>query len=129
MQLLLEVVAQPRDVAGILTDGERSDHVMQRRPYGVRAGIAKRLAPADQASIGLHANQQDVVGRPGAKTFTLVTAAEGVGDLDRLAVDARDLHAFSPFSRISANSRSACARSASRLDVKRGSPAGAVARR
>ena len=129
VQLLLQVVAELRDVARILADRERRDHVVQGRAHGIGAGIAERFAPADDARVRLDPHQQDVVCRPGAQALALVTAAEGVRHLDRMAVDARDLHSIFPFVRISASMRSACARSASRFEVKRRSPAGASASR
>ena len=107
----------------------RRDHVVHGGAHGIGAGVAEGLAPADDAGVGLDPHQQDVVGRPGAQAFALVTAAEGVRHLHRMRVDTRDLHSILPLLLMSASSFSACARSASRLEVKRGSPAGAVASR
>jgi hypothetical protein len=129
MQLLLQVVAEFGDVARVPADRQGSHHVVQGGANGIGAGVAERLAPADDAGIGFHSYEQDVVGRPGAQTFTLMTAAESVRHLYRLRVDARDLHSTLPFLLMSASKLSAWGRSASRLDAKRGSPAGTPASR
>src|SRR4029450_10224405 len=129
VQLLLQVIGEPGDIARVLADRDGCDHVVHGGAYGVGAGIAEGLAPADDAIVGFDPHQQDVVGRPGAQAFALVTAAEGVRHLHRMRVDTRDLHSILPLLLMSAKSFSACARSASRLEAKRGSPAGAVASR
>ncbi len=127
VQLLLQVVAESRDVARILADREGCDHVVQGRAHGIGAGIAERFAPADDARVRLDPHQQGV--DHDRHALALVTAAEGVRHLHRMRVDTRDLHSILPLLLMSASSFSACAWSASRLEVKRWSPAGAIASR
>src|SRR4029453_13973765 len=129
VQLLLQVIGEPGDVARVLAHGDGRDHVVAGGPHGVGAGIAEGLAPADDAVVGFDPHQKDVVGRPGTQAFALVTAAEGVRHLHRMRVDTRDLHSILPLLLMSAKSFSAWAWSARRLEAKRGSPAGAFARR
>src|SRR4029453_18268255 len=129
MQLLLQVVGELGDVARVLADRDGGDPVVQGGAHGVGAGIAEGLAPADDAVVGFDPHQKDVVGRPGTQPFALVTAAEGVRHLHRMRVDTRDLHSILPLLLMSAKTFSAGARSPTRLEAKRGSPAGAVASR
>src|SRR5260221_7211590 len=125
MEFLLQVARQLGDVTGVAAECERSYHEMDRALHRVGAVVAERLAPAGDAGVGLELDQQDVVGRASTRSRTARRLSEGEWYLDDDAVDLRDLHDTDPFSRISASSRSACVWSASRLEVKRGSPSGA----
>ena len=104
MQLLLQVIREAGDVARVLADREGRHHVVERGLHRISTAVAEGLTPADQAGVGLDPHQQDIVGRPGTQAFAFMAAPEGVRHLDRLAVDARDLHSMRPLRLMSASS-------------------------
>jgi len=105
MQRLLQVVGEPPNVARVAADHPRHDHPVQHRPHRLHAAVAERIAPTNDAGIGLHLHQESVVAGPAREATRL--AAEGEGNLDRERLDRGNLHAAAPFSRTSASSRSA----------------------
>ena len=77
---------------GIAADRERRDHVLDRVAGGAADREAEALAPAGDALVGRHLDQQRLHVAPRNGVGLLQRAAVGVGHADVERFDAGDLH-------------------------------------
>src|SRR5215212_8546599 len=87
-----DVARQRVDVAGVTSERERRDDGVERGLGGRDRGVPERLAPADEAVVGLHPDKQDFEIGPRSACECRVRAAHVERQRDYRGLDRGDDH-------------------------------------